>query len=153
MLKNRRSRSNSISTTHRGKIFALVPTSPSILTCFGRCGLTNRSMAVADAELPPPMTPLVNGDPSFESILATSRDFRFSSFKKADVDMCQASFQPSSIATNHPLMRTSNTSQATRDPFIVSFFLSRRVICLCQAFLGFPIFRWFQKRREPREKR
>lgn len=52
------------------------------LCCERFCGLTNRSMAVADAELPPPMTPLVNGGPSFESILATSRDFRFSSFKK-----------------------------------------------------------------------
>lgn len=72
-----------------------VPTSLSILTCCGRCGLTNRSMAVADAELPPPMVPVVYGGPSFESILATSRDSRFSSFKKADVDMCQAYLLPS----------------------------------------------------------
>jgi len=46
-------------------------------------------MAVADAELPPPTAPVVNGGPSFGSTLATSRGFRFSSFKKADVDMCQ----------------------------------------------------------------
>lgn len=55
-------------------------------------------MAVVDAELPPPMAPVVNGGPNFGSTLATSRDFRISSFKKADVDMCQASF-----SSNHPL--------------------------------------------------
>lgn len=69
----------------------------------GRCGLTNRSMAVADAEPPPPMIPVANGGPNgFESILATSRDFRFSSFKKAHVDMCQTlllRLKPSSINT------------------------------------------------------
>jgi len=68
-----------------------------------RCGLTNRSTAVADAELLPPMVPVVNSGPSFGSILATSRDFRFSSFKKADVDMCQGfllTVEPPIIANN-----------------------------------------------------
>lgn len=78
----------------------------------GRCGLTNRSTAVADAEPPPPMIPVANRGPRFESILATSRDSRFSSFKKADVDMCQSllfrpnSHQPSAVAST-----ISNTSQ------------------------------------------
>lgn len=87
----------------------------------GRCGLTNRSMAVADAEPPPPMIPVASGGPSgFESILATSRDFRFSSFKKAHVDMCQPFSSASSSINNHRRFNTlnhSNTSQQRRDLF------------------------------------
>lgn len=74
----------------------------------GRCGLTNRSTAVADAEPPPPMIPVANRGPRFESILATSRDSRFSSFKKADVDMCQSLlFRPTAI--NQPSLQPSAT--------------------------------------------
>lgn len=112
--------------TRSRKIFASVPTSLRILTCCGRCELTNRSMAVADAELPPPMAPVVYGGPSFESILATSRDFRFSSFKKADVDMCQASFPPS--FRHQPFHNMDQRYPTTRDLthfFLLSFF-SRR---------------------------
>lgn len=101
------------STTHRGGQGSYVAGESSLTCCCcccrlcGRCGLTNRSMAVADAEPPPPMIPVANGGPNgFESILATSRDFRFSSFKKAHVDMCQ----PFSSASNH---RPSTTTFAS----------------------------------------
>lgn len=101
------------STTHRGGQGSYVAGESSLTCCCcccrlcGRCGLTNRSMAVADAEPPPPMIPVANGGPNgFESILATSRDFRFSSFKKAHVDMCQ----PFSFASNH---RPSTTTFAS----------------------------------------
>lgn len=85
----------------------------TLLRVVWRCGLTNRSTAVADAEPPPPMVPVVNGGPSFGSTLATSRDFRFSSFKKADVEMCQAPFSPPS----HHRLFALNTSPRITTPF------------------------------------
>lgn len=71
-------------------------------------------MAVADAELPPPMVPVVSGGPSFGSTLATSRDFRFSSFKKADVDMCQG------LSSHRRATDYSLNTATKRNPFPVS---------------------------------
>lgn len=111
------------STTHRATKMSgegSYVAGESCLTCCrrccccvcGRCGLTNRSTAVADAEPPPPMIPVANRGPRFESILATSRDSRFSSFKKADVDMCQSLlFRPNSHQPSAVVSTISNTSQ------------------------------------------
>lgn len=155
------------STTHRGGGQGSYVAGESSLTCCccccwlcGRCGLTNRSMAVADAEPPPPMIPVANGGPNgFESILATSRDFRFSSFKKAHVDMCQ----PFSSASNHrpstttfaSTLRQQHVSTDSRSflaiflpsfsshpplipPFVreISFFSRNKALTFCRAEFG-----------------